>query len=191
VPPVVLASRADTADGVAETVGALAAEGVAGVNIEEAWHGGPDPLRDVRDQSARVVQARAAAGDTLFLNVRIDTYLRGVGAPGQRLAETLRRAAAYLDAGADGIFVPGVLDAPTIEALIAGINAPVNVMAGPGAPSVSELASLGVARVSLGTSVAAASYAVVRRAAREVLTAGTYDSLTDALDYGELNGLLA
>jgi 2-methylisocitrate lyase-like PEP mutase family enzyme len=63
-------------------------------------------------------------------------------------------------------------------------------MAGPGAPPVAELAALGVARVSAGSAIAQAAHAVVRRAAREVLGAGTYESLVGGLDYGVLNSLL-
>ncbi|MEV4759654.1 isocitrate lyase/phosphoenolpyruvate mutase family protein [Micromonospora sp. NPDC049559] len=178
-----------TPDDVAETIRAVLAAGAVGVNLEDAWHGGSAPLREVADQCARIAAARAAADATgvpLFLNARIDTYLGG----GADLTETLERAGAYLAAGADGIFVPGVVDPETIGTLVKEISAPVNVMAGPGAPPVRVLADLGVARVSLGSAVAQAAYAVARRAAQEAFGAGTYDSLTDALDYPELNGLL-
>ncbi|MCM0679102.1 isocitrate lyase/phosphoenolpyruvate mutase family protein, partial [Micromonospora phytophila] len=78
----------------------------------------------------------------------------------------------------------------TIRALVAAVPAPVNVLAGPGAPPVPELARLGVARVSLGSSVAEAAYAVARRAADEAFGTGTYRALEDALDYGTLNALM-
>ncbi len=94
-------------------------------------------------------------------------------------------------AGADGIFVPGVTDAETIAALAAGIAVPLNVLAGPGTPPVAELGRLGVARVSLGSAVAEAAYAVARRAARDLLTGGGYGVLADGISYPELNGLLA
>ncbi|MEV6174612.1 isocitrate lyase/phosphoenolpyruvate mutase family protein [Streptomyces sp. NPDC051954] len=71
-----------------------------------------------------------------------------------------------------------------------GIDAPPNVMAGPGAPPVAEPAALGVARVSVGSGMARAAHALVRGATRELLAAGTYESLADGLDYGELNALL-
>ena len=71
-----------------------------------------------------------------------------------------------------------------------GIPAPVNMLAGPGAPSVAELSNLGVARVSLGSSVAEAAYAVARRVATEMTATGTYASLTDAVDYNEFNALM-
>jgi len=169
----------DTPAEVAETVRAVVAAGAVGVNIE-------DSLRDVGEQCERYAAARSAAGDGLYLNARIDTYLRGPG----DFADTVARAEAYLAAGADGIFVPGVVDPETVAALAAKIQAPLNVLAGPGAPSVPELARLGVARVSLGSGVAQAAYAVVRKATREALTAGTYGSTAGALDFGELNSLI-
>ncbi|MFB7439669.1 isocitrate lyase/phosphoenolpyruvate mutase family protein [Streptomyces sp. S1A1-8] len=192
---------AKDAAGVGDTIRAVLAAGAVGVNIEDALYGregddGEDagdgsrgPLRPVAEQAERIAAARAAAdaaGVPLFINARIDTVLRGAGG----VEETLERAAAFLAAGADGIFVPGVVDPGTVKSLVAGVEGPLNVLAGPGAPSVAELAALGVARISTGSSIAQAAHAVVRRAARELLSAGTYDSLTGGLDYAELNTLL-
>ncbi|MBP2706636.1 isocitrate lyase/phosphoenolpyruvate mutase family protein [Microbispora sp. RL4-1S] len=183
---------ADTADGVEETIGAVLAAGAVGVNIEDAHHGGPEPLRPVRDQADRIAAARRAAdavGIPLFVNARTDTYLLSVGDPAGRVAETLRRAAAYLAAGADGIFVPGLTDLAVLSSLVEELQAPLNVLAGPGAPGVAALAGVGVARISLGSSVAAAAYAVAQRAARELFADGTYTTLDGALGYGEINAL--
>jgi 2-methylisocitrate lyase-like PEP mutase family enzyme len=103
---------------------------------------------------------------------------------------TLERAAAFRAAGADGVFVPGAVDPGTVKELVSGIDGPVNVMVFPGAPSVAELAALGVARISAGSGLAQAAHAVVRRAARELLGAGTYEAPAGGYDYGELNTLL-
>ena len=178
---------APTADGVGDTVRQVVAAGAVGVNIEDG--AGPG-LRDTAEAAERIAAARAAAGD-LFINARVDTYLRSVGEPAGRLAETLARAEAYLAAGANGVFVPGVVDQATIQALVAGIDAPLNVLAGPGAPSTGELSALGVARVSVGGVIALAAYTVADRVAKELLTAGTYTSVGTTLGYGELNALLA
>ncbi|MFD8795686.1 isocitrate lyase/phosphoenolpyruvate mutase family protein, partial [Streptomyces vinaceus] len=129
-------------------------------------------------------------GVPLFINARIDTFLFGLGEEAGRLDETLSRAAACLRAGASGIFVPGVVDPATVTELVKGIDAPLNLLAGPGAPPVAELGSLGVARVSLGSGVASAAYDVVRRAAEELIAGGTYTALDGGLPYGELNTLL-
>ncbi|MEU9539664.1 MULTISPECIES: isocitrate lyase/PEP mutase family protein [Streptomyces] len=185
---------AKDAAGVGDTIRAVLAAGAVGVNIEDALYDGEGagdggPLRLVAEQAERIAAARAAAdaaGVPLFINARIDTVLRGAGG----VEETLERAAAFLAAGADGIFVPGAVDPGAVKSLVAGVEGPLNVLVGPGAPSVAELAALGVARISTGSSIAQAAHAVVRRAARELLSAGTYDSLTGGLDYAELNTLL-
>jgi 2-methylisocitrate lyase-like PEP mutase family enzyme len=180
--------------GVAETIQGVLAVGAVGVNIEDACYRAANPLRPIADQAARIAAAREVAdtaGIPLFINARIDTYLRQVGEPAERLDATVARATAYLAAGANGIFVPGVVDPATISALVAGIPAPLNILAGPGAPDVAQLAKLGVARVSVGSSIAAAAYGVVRRATEELMSTGGYTELAGGLDYGEVNALLA
>ncbi|WP_371498503.1 isocitrate lyase/phosphoenolpyruvate mutase family protein [Kitasatospora sp. NBC_00374] len=182
---------ADTADGVGETVTGLLATGAVGVNLEDGWSG-PGALRPAADAAERIAAARRAAdraGVPLFLNARTDVFLLGVGDPAGRLDEALTRARAYVEAGADGIFVPGVDDPATVAALVKALPVPLNVMAGPGAPTVAELAALGVGRISLGPGLAKAAYAAVRRAAREVYAEGSYHALADGLGFDEMNAL--
>ncbi|MEV7420471.1 isocitrate lyase/phosphoenolpyruvate mutase family protein [Streptomyces sp. NPDC089919] len=173
---------------VGETVAAVVRAGAAGINIE-------DGARDPAAFAERLAGARAAAtaaGSELYVNARIDTFLAGLGEPGAaRLDETLRRARTYLAAGASGIFVPGVTDLEVVAELARGIDAPLNVLVGPGDPSVAAFGAVGVARVSLGSSVAAAAYAVAQRATRELLATGTYAATAGGVPYGELNGLFA
>ncbi|WP_035847478.1 isocitrate lyase/PEP mutase family protein [Kitasatospora azatica] len=184
---------ADSAAGVGETVAGVLAAGAVGINLEDADRTGRAPLRPVDEQAERLAAARAAAdaaGIPLYLNARIDTYLRAVGDPATRRQETLDRAAAYVAAGASGVFVPGLTDPAELGALTEALSVPLNVLVGPGAPSVAELGKLGVARVSLGSAVAESAYAVVQRTARELYATGTYDELGEAIPYGELNALL-
>ncbi|MCX5204459.1 isocitrate lyase/phosphoenolpyruvate mutase family protein [Streptomyces sp. NBC_00237] len=176
---------AETAEGVGETVAKVIEAGAVGVNLE-------DGTRDPAAQADRIAAARAAAdkaGIPLYLNARIDMYLFGLGEESDRLAETIRRMRSYVAAGASGIFVPGTTDPETVAALVAAVDVPLNLLVGPGDPSVAELAKLGVARLSLGSSVASAAYGAARRATRELLERGTYDAVTDAVPYGELNAL--
>jgi 2-methylisocitrate lyase-like PEP mutase family enzyme len=161
---------------VTTTVKMVADAGAVGINIED----GAEP------QPQRIADARAASGD-LFVNARIDTFLFGVGG----VDETVRRARAYLDAGADGIFVPGVVDLDIIRELVERIPAPLNVMAGPGAPPVSELASAGVRRVSVGAAIPVAAYSLVASSAAEILRFGTYDATRVELTHGDLNTAFA
>ncbi|MFE7045179.1 isocitrate lyase/phosphoenolpyruvate mutase family protein [Streptomyces atratus] len=170
--------------GVAETVRGVLAVGAVGINIE-------DTLRPVAEQAERIAAARRAADETgvpLFINARIDTHRL---APGDRTAwleETLARA--YAQACADGIFILGTWDSETVRTLVDKAPVPVNVLAGPSAPSVSELAGAGVARISAGSSIAEAAYGLVRRAARELLEKGTTTTLEGGFDYADLNALL-
>lgn len=188
---------ADIEGGYAATAAALPAmvravidAGAVGINIEDSNSG---TLRPVAEQAERIAEVRReadAAGLPLFVNARLDGFLLG-GEPSVLLDETSRRAETYVAAGADGVFVPGVHDLAVCRELARRVAAPVNVMAGPGAPSVAELAAAGVRRVSTGMAVAQAAYALTREAARELLTSGTYGRLVDAVGYDELNGLLA
>ncbi|MFE7524477.1 isocitrate lyase/phosphoenolpyruvate mutase family protein [Kitasatospora sp. NPDC057542] len=178
---------ADTAAGVGETVAALLATGAVGVNLE-------DEGRAAEEAAERIAAARAAAdtaGVPLFVNARTDVFLRGIGAPEGRLDDAVRRLRAYVAAGADGVFVPGVSDPETIAALVEAVPAPLNVLVGPGSPAVAELAKLGVARISLGPGLAEVAYAAVRRAAEEVYGRGTFTALAEGLSYPELNRLSA
>jgi 2-methylisocitrate lyase-like PEP mutase family enzyme len=181
------------AAGVGTTVEGLLAAGAVGANIEDVHPSDQAGLRDPEEQAERLAAARSvadAAGVPFYVNARIDTYLRGVGEPGGRFADTVARAQVYLEAGASGVFVPGVVDVPTVSRLAAEIDGPLNVLVGAGAPSVAEFAAAGVARISLGSSVASAAYAVAQRAARELFESGTYTSVADGLAYGEVNGLM-
>jgi len=181
-----------TVEDVAETARAVIGAGAVGINLEDSP--GPDgaDLLSSSAQARRIEAAREAAassGAALFINARTDVYLRAIGEPQSRLAATIERADAYLKAGADGIFVPGVADAETIRALAEAVDGPLNVMAGPSALSPSELAALGVARISLGPALALAAYGHVRRMATELVTSGTTRSLDTDLSFGEMQDL--
>jgi 2-methylisocitrate lyase-like PEP mutase family enzyme len=185
---------ATAADGVGDTVHRVIEAGAVGVNIEDATHRDGEPLRDVADQAKRIAAARAAADDAgipLFVNARTDMYLLAVGPESDRLRAVLDRADAYVSAGADGVFVPGVSDPATIAALVEGIDAPLNILVGPGSPSVAALADLGVARVSLGSTVVRAAYALIGRGTDELLRHGTYATFEGDLPYGDVNALLS
>lgn len=169
----------------ARTVSAALDCGVAGVNLE-------DGTRDPNEFAAHLRAARAAAHSTerpLFINARTDLFLAGGATEPDLAHEAISRAALYAEAGADGFFVPGAASAHVIRRLAEAVELPLNVMVGPGAPTVSELAGLGVARISLGSSIAQAAYGAVERAASEIARTGTYGSVADGIDYGTLNAL--
>ncbi|MFF3001623.1 isocitrate lyase/phosphoenolpyruvate mutase family protein [Kitasatospora sp. NPDC057940] len=173
---------------VAATVAALVGAGAVGVNLEDSTAVG-GPLFPVAEQADRLRAARTAAAAAglpeLVVNARTDVLLFGLGG----LDDVLARAEAYAEAGADGLFVPGLLDLDALAGLCERSPLPVNAMAVAGGPTVAELAATGVRRVSVGTGLAQLAYTAARRAAAELLGAGTLAELDGALGYGELNGL--
>lgn len=182
---------AGTPEDVAETVRAVLDAGAVGINLEDG-PGRGEPLIPVEEQAERLAAARSAAegaGVDLFINARTDVFLREVGDAGGRLAEVLRRARVYRGAGADGIFVPGVVDGPTIGRLVAGVGAPLNVLTGRAGPTIPELRQLGVARVSVGPSIALAVMAQIRILAGELLGAGSYKGMRGAMPYDEADSM--
>lgn len=152
------------ADGVGETVRCVLAAGAVGITIEDVGYTAGAPLRPIADQAERISAARAAADAVdipLYVNARIDVYLRATVPPERMLTATLERAGAYLAAGADGIFVPGTANPDTIRILADEIPAPLNILAGHDTPSGAVLAELGVARVSIGSTVNEAKYGLL------------------------------
>jgi 2-methylisocitrate lyase-like PEP mutase family enzyme len=135
-----------------EEVAALAREvadaGAVGINIEDGrWDG---TLSSADLHRARIAAVRSRVPE-LFINARTDTFwLAGAEGP-PPIEETLRRAAAYVDAGADGIFVPSAADPETVAALSSRISAPLNILYMPGRHTFAQLAEAGAARVSTGS----------------------------------------
>ena len=181
-------------DDVAMTIEAVIAAGAVGVNLEDSSTPG-GPLFGPAEQAARIQAARAAAVSAslpgIVINARTDVFLYGIGPVQSRLDDVLSRCRAYASAGADVLFVPGLVDLQVIADLAAASALPVNVMVGPGAPLVAELATAGVRRVSVGTAITQAAYTLARRAATELLTTGSYAELEQALDFETINSLLA
>ncbi len=170
---------------VAETVRRVAELGVCGINLEDSPGRDGEKLLTPEQQAERIMAARKAGGD-IVINARVDVFMFEVGAPESRLEETCRRAAAYRAAGADCIFVPGVIDRETITALVKGVGGPLNIMAMPGAPSTADLGKLGVARVSVGPTLTQAAFATVRHATRELLEQGTYGKPEDLMSFKDV-----
>ena len=173
---------------VAETVRAVVEAGAVGINLEDTPGSQNRPILEPAEQAERIQKAREAGGD-IFINARIDIYLAQIGDPDTRFDAVLHRAAIYLEAGADGIFVPGLTDLDTITALSRAIDAPLNIMAGRGSASTAELQQAGVARISLGPVLALAGFSLIRKMAHEVLHEGTFASFPNDLSFPEMDAL--
>jgi 2-methylisocitrate lyase-like PEP mutase family enzyme len=163
------------------------------MNLEDGTSDPERPLLDLSRQLEKIRAIRSAAEQSdvaLVINARTDVYLLQVGERATRYDETIRRLSAYRNAGADCVFAPGVRDAATIKRLVIDLKCPLNVLAGPGSPSVRELQALGVARVSLGSGPMRAALGSLRHVAEELKTRGTYELMADAPTHSEMNQLL-
>ncbi|MEW1776568.1 isocitrate lyase/phosphoenolpyruvate mutase family protein [Streptomyces sp. NPDC086777] len=174
---------------VAETISMTLAAGAAGGNIEDFTGDRSRPLYDPELAADRIRAAREAvdaAGEPFVLVGRTDVLL--TGGP---LDEAVRRANAYLAAGADCAFVPGAADAVTIGTLVREIDGPLNVVMGltGGALSLADLRGLGVRRVTVGGSIARAMYAHLLAAARELAERGTFSYAEGQIAQSDLNEL--
>jgi 2-methylisocitrate lyase-like PEP mutase family enzyme len=171
---------------VAQNAMKLIEAGVAGINLEDG-HAAPEAL------AAKIVAIKKLAGGSgkdIFINVRTDVYLKGLAPEGERVAEVLKRAAIYKAAGGDGLFVPGICKVDEIKAVVAGAGLPVNVMDWPGVPSADELHKLGVRRLSAGSGIPQALWAVAADMAKGFLATGNAGPLIEkAMPYGELQAL--
>jgi len=168
----------DDLDQLSANVSRVIAAGAVGINIED---GGRDPALHARKIAAVRAQAEKQ-GAALFINARTDVYLRGLAEGEAAYEESVRRAALYAEAGADGIFVPGPTDAALIARLAAAIPRPLNVMGWAGTPKAAELQSLGVRRLSSATNPFRVAYAAMGRAVEAYLRDGDADTLARAGD---------
>lgn len=171
---------------VGQFVAQLLQAGVVGINIEDG-SAAPELL-------ARKISAARAAADAagvhLFINARCDVYLKGLAEPGARVAETLRRAATYQQAGASGLFAPGVTDEGEIAALAQGCSLPLNVLARPTLAPPARLAELGVRRLSAGSAPAEAMLGRLRAYMERFQQTGAIDD-EQTFAYGPLNALMS
>jgi 2-methylisocitrate lyase-like PEP mutase family enzyme len=175
----------DDPGGITETVSLLASAGAAGFSIED-YDPGAGRIDDLALAVSRVAEAAEAAhapSEPLVLTGRCENHIRGV----DDLDDTIARLVAYRDAGADVVYAPGLRELDQIRAVVESVGVPVNVLALGGGPSVEELATVGVRRVSTGGALAAAAYGALWAGATELRSSGTSEYASgsvprDALD---------
>jgi 2-methylisocitrate lyase-like PEP mutase family enzyme len=171
------AGYGDTPEEAAESVAALLRAGAIGINLEDGLLAGQRTLVDPALHAAKIRAIRRVADDygvRLVINARTDPFILKFGSPEVCLEEAVRRGAIYAEAGADSLFVPLLTDLALIETLVGRVELPVNIMAMPTAPSIPELAWVGVGRVSLATWPYRAAMRAVEAAAQVVATTGEY-----------------
>ncbi len=163
---------ADDPAGVADTIRAAMEVGLAGGSIEDYTRRSDDPIYETAQAAERVRAAAEAAHGGVYhfvLTARAENYLHGR----VDLADTIARLQAYQEAGADVLFAPRVVDPAEVRTMLAAVDKPVSVLVTPSAPTVGELAELGVARISVGGAIAAASYGFAVAAVKELQEQGT------------------
>ena len=180
-----------------ETVRALVAAGVAGMNLEDGAGEKPGNTRglvaipDQLRKIAAVMETKRALGSEFFLNARVDSFHVFPDDPKKALDEAIRRGNAYAEAGGDCIFYLGLHTRETIGRVAKEVKAPVSILAGPQSPSVSELQDLGVARVSYGSGFLKAAISGAKHLAQELLEKGTVNLLKDGMQTPEIAALVA
>jgi 2-methylisocitrate lyase-like PEP mutase family enzyme len=178
-------------EAVAASVRAMIDAGAVGINLEDGIR--HEALRDTGDAARRIAAACEAARETgvpIVVNARVDAWIVGGGATDpERIDETLRRARAYLAAGADCIYPIALARPDAIARLCAEIDAPVNIGARADLPDLTELGRLGVARVSTATRLATVALSAARDAAQRLRQSGRFDSLDAAFGYADAQRL--
>jgi 2-methylisocitrate lyase-like PEP mutase family enzyme len=183
---------ADEPEDVAASVALCIASGVAGLSIEDASGDSGAPLYDFRVALDRIKAARAAidaAGVPVILTARCEAWLVGNPDP---LRVSLERLVAFADAGADCLYAPGVSKPDEIAAVVKAVAPkPVNVLVSSNNCdlSLSQLADLGVRRISVGAALARVAWGAFIQAARNIRETGSFASLADAAPFSELNEL--
>jgi len=179
---------ADDLDGLAENVTRCVAAGVAGLSIEDSPNDGKTPLYDLETAVARVKATRAAidrAGGDVIFTARAEGFIRGV----PDLDDVIRRLKAYAAAGADCLYAPGIKTREPIEAVVKAVAPkPVNFLNGGAFGfTVSDLAAMGVRRISVGGSLARVAMHAFIRTATEIAEDGKFDGFAGLISNAELN----
>jgi 2-methylisocitrate lyase-like PEP mutase family enzyme len=175
----------DDPEAVGAAVALVVGAGAVGINLEDATK--PPDLLCAKIEAAR--RAAEGLGVKLYINARTDVYLRQLLAPERRVEETLRRAALYRAAGADGLFVPNLTLPGEIRAISSEARLPLNVIPAKGLPPIAELHALGVARLSAGADIAESVFGFAAGLARGFLGAHAYPLAEVAMPYKEINAL--
>lgn len=181
-------------EGMSETVRALVAQGVAGMNLEDGAAKGRGGLVELSQQLRKikaVMQTKRELGSEFFLNTRVDAFHVITDDPKKALDEAIRRGNAYAESGGDCIFYLNLHSAETIGRVAKEVKAPISILAGPQSPSVRELQDLGVARVSYGSGFMKAAITGTKRMAQEILDKDTCNLLKESMQTPEIAALLA
>ena len=169
----------DSPNEVAKLASDLTELGVAGINVEDGCDA-PELFAEKISAIRNLVDVKQ-----LFINARTDVYLQELVEPEKRLNETIVRLEKYVEAGADGVFVPGMNDTADISAVSSSIEAPLNIMISSDSQNVKDLTESGATRISLGPSTFISAYSVLPKISRRL-----FDGINEnVLTYDSMNAL--
>ena len=180
-----------TVEQICKNIERLIKIGAAGINIEDASSINKGQLISIEDQAAKVKAIKTylnETGSSIFINARIDTYwLNNIKDELECFRETSKRIAAYQHAGADGIFIPGLIDLEVAKRLTMSTNLPLNLLGNIWIKSIDELSNYGIKRISTGSNPIRSIVPTIRNIGKEILKTGSAPHFNDAVSYTELN----
>jgi 2-methylisocitrate lyase-like PEP mutase family enzyme len=182
------AGYSEDPDEVARHVLALVEAGAAGINLED----GTAPPERLAAKIGAIKRAAKAKDADIFINARCDVYLQNLVPDDRKLEESIRRGKLYADAGADGLFMPGMSDVAQIRDVVNAIDLPLNILIMKNVPPIAELKTAGVRRVSAGALIGRAAYGQAQCATKMLLDEGRTDAIfatsADCPNFNDLFG---
>ena len=173
---------------IGETAAALIESGAVGLNLEDILDHGPESLASIDEQVSRIAAARKAG--PVVINARTDLYLMQIGDEATRFDRACERLKAYRDAGADCLFIPGIVAEDLIARFVDALQFPINILAVAGTPPVARLKALGVARISVGSGMMRSAMGHTRRIAEALKNTGEFSKMIEgSVPFAEANAL--
>jgi 2-methylisocitrate lyase-like PEP mutase family enzyme len=173
---------------IAETAAALLESGAVGLNLEDILGQGPDSLASIDEQVSRIAAVRKTG--PVVINARTDLYLLEIGDASTRFDRACERLKAYRDAGADCLFIPGVVTEDLIARFVQALEFPINILAVAGTPPAARLQELGVARISVGSGMMRSAMGHTRRIAEALKSTGEFGKMIEgSIPFAEANAL--
>jgi len=173
---------------ISETAAALAESGAVGLNLEDILGHGPESLASIEKQVSRIAAVRKTG--PVVINARTDLYLLQIGDPATRFERACERLQAYRDAGADCLFIPGIVAEDLIARFVDTLKCPINILAVAGAPPVARLKELGVARISVGSGMMRSAMGHTRRIAEALKSTGEFSKMIEgSIPFAEANAM--
>ena len=175
---------------VLKNVKQVIAIGAVGINIEDGTGEHDNPISDISLQKEKISAIKhlsESLDSSLFINARTDLYWLNIGDTSTRFHALLKRVKAYVDAGADCIFIPGLSNEEMIQELRKNISSPINLLVNAATPNVETLSKIGIERLSCGSAPFRATVTLLKKISKEIIHHHTFHQMTkDILSYEKI-----